>query len=82
MDNGCASNMHMASLILRFANSKRVMSPCLSVKVILSKDADRLLEGLEDSLEVVMLSSFPSSLIKSPVLPHLDTALAQFVDNS
>jgi hypothetical protein len=58
------------------------MSPCLSVKVILSRDADRLLEGLEDSLEVVMLSSFPSSLIKSPVLPLLDRTLAQLVDNS
>jgi len=76
MDNGCASNMHKASLILRFAHSKRIMSPCLSVKVILSRDADRLLEGLEDSLEVVMLSNFPSSLIKSPVLPLLDRALA------
>jgi len=82
MDNGCASNMYMASLILRFAHSKRIMSPCLSVKVILSRDADRLLEGLEDSLEVVMLSNFPSSLIKSPVLPLLDRALAQLVDNS
>jgi hypothetical protein len=59
MDNGCTSNMHMASLILRFANSKRVMISCLSVKVILSRDADRLLEGLEDCLEVVMLSTFP-----------------------
>jgi len=82
MDDGCASNMRRASLILCFANSKRAMSPCLSVKVILSRDADRLLEGLEDSLEVVMLSSFPSSLIKSSVLPLLDGALAQLVDNS
>lgn len=82
MDNGCTSNMHRASLILRFAHSKRVMSPCLSVNVILSRDADRLLEGLEDSLEVVMLSNFPSSLIKSPVLSLLDRALAQLVDNS
>jgi hypothetical protein len=82
MDDGCASNMHMASQILRFANSKRVISPCLSVKVILSRDADRLLEGLDDSLEVVMLSNFPSSLIKPPVLPILDRALAQLVDNS
>jgi hypothetical protein len=80
MDNGCTSNMHMASLILRFANSKRVMIPCLSVNVILSRDADRLIEGLEDCLEVVMLSNFSLSLIKSPVL--LDRALAQLVDNS
>jgi len=74
--------MHKASLILRFANSKRVMSPCLSVKVILCRDADRLLEGLEDSLEGVMLSNFPSSLIKSAVLSLLDRTLAQLVDNS
>jgi hypothetical protein len=81
-DNGNIPNMHKASLTLRFADSKRVMIPCLSVKVILSRDAERLLEGLEDCLEVVMLSSFPLSLIKSPVLPLLDRPLAQLVDNS
>ncbi|KDR15537.1 hypothetical protein L798_10603 [Zootermopsis nevadensis] len=48
--SGCTFNIDMASLILRFANSKRQKIPCFSVKLILSRDPDRMLVGLEDCL--------------------------------
>jgi len=54
---------------------------CLSVKVILSRDADSLLVGLEDCRGVVMLSHV-ECLAKSPELLHLDTGLTEHDGNS
>jgi hypothetical protein len=50
--------------------------------VILSRDADRILVGLEECFGVLMLSHGSRCLIKSPVLPLLDTGLSEHVDNS